>query len=131
TMAWKPVTKIRLLARSYLSSSVTWLSAIARASTGSVPSRRNERQGLSSRSKTYSPRRRGSNAKKLSRLAISRRPRRRPGNVGAAAGYDFWRTETEEKRPRTRRQRCRFPDRPNPPARRAERRGVLYNRGQA
>src|SRR5262249_58004080 len=45
--------------------------------------------------KRYSPRGRGSNAKKLSRLAISRQPRGRQGNVGAAAGCAFWRTATE------------------------------------
>src|SRR5262249_38719691 len=123
--------KIRLLARSYLSSSVTWLSAIARASTGSVPSRRDERQGLSSRSKRYSPRRRGSNAKKLSRLAISRRPRRRQGNVGAGAGYAFCRTQTEANRPRSRPHRMRLRHPSNVGARLAEGGGVFYNRRQA
>src|SRR5262249_16249211 len=67
-MAWKPGTKMRLLVRSYLSSSVTWFSAIARLpgqcalatirALGSV--------------NTYSPRRRGSNAKDRGGLAIAR-----------------------------------------------------------
>src|SRR5262249_18442677 len=90
-MAWKPVTKMRLLARSYLSSSVTWLSAIPRLpgqcalatirALGSV--------------NTYSQRRRGSNAKNMSGLAISRRSPRRKGNVGAAAAGAFWRTAAQ------------------------------------
>src|SRR5262245_66583582 len=90
-MAWKPVTKMRLLVRSYLSSSVTWLSAIARLpgqcalatirALGSV--------------NTYSPRPRGSNAKNMSGLAISRRSPRRKGNVGAAVAGAFWRTAAQ------------------------------------
>src|SRR5262249_25245838 len=104
---------------------------IAQASTGSVPSRRNQRQGLSSRSKRYSPRRHGSNAKKLSRLAISRRRRRRQGNVGAAAGYAFWRTATEGERLRTRRHRRRLRHPADVAAGLADGGGVLYSRRQA
>src|SRR5262249_30997945 len=57
---------------------------------GSVPSRHNERQGLSA--KRYKPSRGSSNAKKLSRLAISCRPPRRQGNVVPLATDEFWRT---------------------------------------
>jgi hypothetical protein len=44
---------------------------------------------------TYSPRRRGSNAKNMSGLAISRRSPGRTGNVGTAAADVFWRTATQ------------------------------------
>ena len=80
----------------------------------------------------YSPSRRGSNAKKLSRLAISRRPRRRQGNVGAAVGYAFWRTATDRRSTADPTAAACVADiLPMSCARLAEPSGVLYNRQQA
>jgi hypothetical protein len=73
---------------------------------------------------TYSPRPRGSNAKNLSGLPISRRSPRRQGNVGAAAAGAFWRTAAQVGSNAASRLEPRL-------ARLAEPPGVLYNTARA
>src|SRR5262249_61507092 len=74
--------------------------------------------------KKYSRRGGAGREKRWAGWAFRRRPRRWQGNVGAGAGYAFWRTATEGNRLRPRRHRMRLRHPSNVAARLAERGGV-------